>query len=475
MFAQEMQGVVNSNYSGIIGASSNPANLSDSKLYFDLNFLTLDVFAYNNYVYFPNQTKILFEAFRSHDKYSGESAYFQNDDNKNAFINVRLLGPSAMVNWGRHGFGFQTSVRSAVSVRNFPYQLADALHDDTAKLTENKIKYFVSKFGEVYRDKNRIVTIKSIRANSLTWAEINFSYAYTFYKRNRSQWAAGITIKRLLGYEAAYIYTKPVDFVVSPDSSLTVQDVQAEYGFSLPVNYYTDKFYDGKPFFKGLGWGFDFGITYQKKVKVVSQYEPFDMLCEQRFNDYKYKIGVTLLDIGSIKFDNHAGAYAINNATATWANVLNLKIDNLYQLNKDLSYMFYNDPNATFKSDEFTMYLPSALSLQFDYHYLEPWYVNTTLIYGIPLSNTAIRRPTELYVTPRYETRKFEVSLPMSLYEMRYPRVGFAVRYQNFTIGSDELIGYYDLTLDLYFSVKFSLAKGYCKTKKDEANPCRGY
>jgi hypothetical protein len=76
-------------------------------------------------------------------------------------------------------------------------------------------------------------------------------------------------------------------------------------------------------------------------------------------------------------------------------------------------------------------------------------------------------RPAQLSVTPRYETQYFEVNLPVSLYDFRYPRMGVAARIWFLTLGTDNLLGFLNLTdftgFDLYVSVKFNFLKGKCR------------
>jgi hypothetical protein len=80
-----------------------------------------------------------------------------------------------------------------------------------------------------------------------------------------------------------------------------------------------------------------------------------------------------------------------------------------------------------------------------------------------------VHRPAELSITPRYETRWLEVSLPVSLYDWYLPRVGLAIRVYGFTIGCDKLGGFFNFNdftgMDVYFSIKYFLDKGLCRTK----------
>ena len=49
--AQEMLGTVLGNYSGVNSLQLNPSSMHNSKAYLDINLLSLDFFAENNYLY----------------------------------------------------------------------------------------------------------------------------------------------------------------------------------------------------------------------------------------------------------------------------------------------------------------------------------------------------------------------------------------------------------------------------------------
>ena len=52
---QEMLGIMNSSYSGITGATLNPAVTVTSPYYFDFNIVSGDVFFENNYLYLAKE------------------------------------------------------------------------------------------------------------------------------------------------------------------------------------------------------------------------------------------------------------------------------------------------------------------------------------------------------------------------------------------------------------------------------------
>ena len=130
------------------------------------------------------------------------------------------------------------------------------------------------------------------------------------------------------------------------------------------------------------------------------------------------------------------------------------------------SEVFYGDPQQSYRGNSISVFLPAAFSLQFDYKFYRNWYGGGVFIHPLKISKSMIYRPAQIMVAPRYETPYFEASLPVSLYNWRYPRVGLALRYHFFTIGTDNLswlFGLSDFTgLDFYFSIKVNFRKGNC-------------
>jgi hypothetical protein len=106
------------------------------------------------------------------------------------------------------------------------------------------------------------------------------------------------------------------------------------------------------------------------------------------------------------------------------------------------------------------MFLPTAISLQFDYCIRPRIYLNASVIQAMPLSKRAIVRASQFAVAARYETRRLEIALPLTLYEYKAPHLGIAIRYKFFVIGTDRLgsfSGLWDTTgYDLYFGFKLN-------------------
>jgi len=460
---QEMLGMTLGNYAGVNSIQLNPSAIHNSKTYLDVQFLGAGLFLQNNYLYQSKSDYKFVHFFQSGyewpthiEDYAYEVRIFYHYDNerdKNVYSSVRINGPGAMLIWGNHAFALFTAARSVFSLHNVPFDVANFAYLGFDYWPQHNINY----------QDNR-----PFSGAGMAWGEIGLTYSYKFFSGGYNQFAAGISIRRLFGYAGLYVNSRQFDYVVINDSTLNIRNMDAQMGFSLPVTY-TDNSFQSDPLFRGGGFGFDVGITYQR-LKRYHQKQTFTSLCGQRYEDYIYRIGIAVIDVGGIQFKTNAMKYNIDNRSSYWTNVNVINFRNIANLMDTISYKFYGDSKAALVGEKFTLWLPSALSIQFDYRIKENWYVNASLIYGFNFSRASLSRPSELSITPRYESKWFEASLPVSLYDWYLARIGLALRFYNVTIGTEKLGGFFNLNdftgLDFYCSIKLFFNKGSCRSEK---------
>ena len=463
--SQEMLGTTLGNYSGVNGLQLNPSSMLGSKPYLDINLLSMDVFLQNNFLYMAKQEYRITNFFKaglelpSHpEQYGTEIRNFYIYDNqnlRNVYTQLRINGPGAMLVLGKHAFAITTGARVVVSGKRVPYEVANWAYLGLNYIPQQNINY----------QDNR-----PFKAGELAWAEIGLSYAYTLHVRGRDKLTAGISIHRLFGYSAFYLKANQADYVVPNDSTISIHNMNAQYGYSLPVNYDHNGLWNDK-LFTGHGFSGDIGVTYTRLSQAYSE-DFYSSLCSQQYNDYKYRLGVALIDVGAIRFNTHAETYSIDDKSSYWDNVNALGYKNIHQFMDTISYQFYGNNTAAYRGSSFYMWLPSALSVQFDYHYAKNWYVNTSFIYGFDLSPYSVSRPAEIAITPRYESRGFQADLPVSLYDWNKLRIGLALRYYYFTIGTEKLGQFFRISnftgMDMYFAFNFFIDKGDCPKSKQQ-------
>ena len=465
VMSQEMWGIVNSNYAGSNGIAINPSSIVNSKLYMDINIATADFFVDNNIVYIHREDYRLFKMFGPHGIIPsyGKNEYpvdrFSNKDLKNAYLHLRFQGPSFMLVKGDHAFALYTAYRTINSVRRISYEIANFAYEG--------LKY-PPQYNINYNDFDFYVT-------NLNWTELGITYAGVIFKQGMNRLTGGITVKYLMGFAGGYMKANNVDYIVLNDSTINFRNLDAELGFSIPVNYENNNFPDDGKLIKGKGFGIDIGFNYLKTKKGY-QRKKYNSLCRQSYPDYYYKVGVSLLDVGRIKFTENTEQHVYDNVSSYWEEIDTLHYYNLDQIARLVSEQFYGNPDASLRNDEISIILPSAISAQVDYQFYKDWYINGTAILPVRLGQVYLHRPAQISVTPRYESRLYEVSLPVSLYDFRYPRIGIAARIAFFTIGTNKLRGFFGLSdftgLDIYASIKINFNKGYCARYKKKT-PCQ--
>jgi hypothetical protein len=268
-----------------------------------------------------------------------------------------------------------------------------------------------------------------------------------------------------MGYAGGYADVANLDYIVYNDSTANFINADVLAAVALPVDPETNDFPYGSTF-KGSGFGFDLGITFVRTRKGYQNQKDL-RICEQAYYDYFYKIGFSLLDIGGIRFKNNAQLHEFDNVGHYWERIDTISYTSVDAFARELSVRFYGDPNRSLIADEFNMRLPSAFSMQIDYKFNENWYLNGVLIMPLITGKNYLIRPTQIALTPRFESPHLEFAFPVSLYEFSKLRLGFSARFGFLTIGTDRLGsfigGVSDFTgADIYFSLKLDLRKGWC-------------
>lgn len=466
-YAQEMAGLVHSNHAGTDVLFNNPAGMHHQKDWLSIHLMTTDAFFSNDYLYFKKEDFKFFDLFNGkmdipmHETgYSiGERPFYIYDRKGKTRLDfdLKIQGPSAVYVKNQHAFGVFTAAKSFMNIRNITSDLGRLIYYGFGYDPQHDESYHIKNFNVSY----------------LGWGEVGISYAYQLNQQLFSNWNFGISIKRLFGVGGTYLHIDNSDYNLVNDTTIDIYSLDAQLGFSLSADYNTNEFPSG-PLINGKGWAFDLGAEYQVLLDRQSKTKP-TKACGQTHYDYKYRIGVSLMDIGYIKFSNNAQLHEYSDTEYTWESIDTTRVENWNQVIQDISNRFYGDPNASYKDNTFNMWLPSSLNINADYNFENGIYANASLVYSLPFNGAYMRKPSVLSLTPRYEKESFEVSIPLSLYEWKYPRVGLAFRFYYFTIGSDyftSLMGWHDFNgMDLYFSIKVNIKKGSCE-RRNKINPC---
>jgi hypothetical protein len=476
--SQEMLGVVNSNYAGVNSAMINPANTGTTGQIININLMAGDMFISSDYFYIHRNDYGFMKMFRIDTQdpkylyiyyYPEENYYdsvyyfdyFKNTAPKNLYFNSRVAGPSVMYHRGKHAFSLVTAFRNNISVEKMPYDLADFVYR-----------------GQQFRPiQEKTFTHELIRFAALSWFEAGLGYTYTFYRDSYRALNAGVTVKGLFGTGSAYGVVDNITYMIPNIDSIYFYNLNSTIGLSLPMNLSTNAFPDLNPLIKGFGWSFDIGVSYMKVKPVYSQNKKIPTWLQGFETSYQYRFGISLIDVGRITFNKSVQVNEYRNVTnILWSGLRTFTANSIQQFLRSASYHLLGDSMASLTSQtSYSIWLPTAASLQFDYNFGNNLFVNATFVQGVRLGQPSIRRPFLVAVTPRYETRNLEVNLPVSFYDFRDPQIGLAIRIFNLVVGTEKLGTFLNLTdvngMDIYFSLGFNIVP----KEKSSSGKCDSY
>ncbi len=477
VMGQNAFGTLHGNYTPTNSVYVNPSSMLDAKVWLDINIVGVGSYTNNNLVFLENHSwgsisrdLIQYSKGRIDDSSFPDEediGYNQNRKNYHGYNRNFVTAPSAVWSQGDHAAALSIGGRSYTAIRGVP--------DYAAQFIENGVPDFTLQHDIDY-------SLKRLRIASLHFAEIKGSYAYTFLKRRRDMFMGGVTLSKFFSVAGAAMNIYNADFNIDNDSLALLFDVQADAMFTPNprVNW------------KG-GMGLDLGFTYQKMLGEAASYYPNSPKLGCRTVPYLYKLGVSIIDIGSVKFDEDDVVFA------------GYDFQNYSWVQYDEEQINEENPTDVFEAQEASIEegrvrkphkirLPTFASIQFDYNlWASRLYVNATIIQGIPPGKNkfGLRHANSLSVTPRYETYFFEFALPISLYEYQYPQLGASFRIGPLSIGSDKIISWVKQSkiygMDIYMHLKIPLryhpkCKGKLKSikkgkgqKYKKYRPCEAY
>ncbi len=444
LLSQDNLGIAGSTRAPANTVLNNPSTIVDSRAFIDINLVGLGVFVRNNLAYLDGKSFSLKSLSQIEAPlYKRENAPY------NVYADAIVHGPSFTFAVKKHAFGITTAARVVADARGIPESLG----------------YYMTE-GFQYRNQMGVQQqVKNLRANGLAWGEIGLSYGTILAADGNAIIQGGITVKRLLGFAGVGLRLEDWSYVVTDSTHMETQVFQGEYGFNDPTQ--------NSSYINGKGWGCDVGLTYKMRNSNSDNYTPHDPCTD---GDYKYRIGVSLLDVGKIKFTGPFYRNVFNqNEASEWSDFQGTTAKDV----ADLDSLFNNNFNLTQQNSDggqsFKMKLPTAISVQGDYNFGHNFYLYGAVTYGLPrLNSLGVQRATYIGIAPRWEVKRWEVSAPLSLYEWKHPQVGLMFRLNSIIIGSDNLGWLFfkqDIYgADIYFNLKYTIFKHWkCKQKKDKS------
>lgn len=422
-FAQSYIGHSVDNYSGVHGVIFNPSTVVDSNFRTDINILSTSAFLGSDYFGID-----LDGAFEITDGFSFGNGIkrFPKEDNQ-FFLNVDVLGPSFMFNLNpKSSLAFSTRIRGFMNLNNV-----------NGTLYEN-VK---TGFDET---KNYNFEQNNFSATTHSWGEIGLTYGRILMKRDSNFLKGGVTVKYLMGAGSTFLNAPSLAGQYEAETELVTTTGTLKYGRSNDFDGGDIEFSD-----PASGFGADIGFTYE--YRPLSGFE--EDLDEVRHSDYKFKLGISVTDLGSLNYaDSKVTTYDLNNTVDP---------DDLNQLG--FREWLEENYNGTEELIESKIGLPTAVHVLADYKFRKRLYVavqgSLSLVgEGTDQANRILNTVTAV---PRFESKWFSFYLPVGVRQYDGFTMGTGLRFGPLTLGSGSIISNYISdsvkTTDIYFGLKIPI------------------
>ena len=423
LHAQDCVGYSNSNYSGVNGIDLQPASIADSRFKLDVNAGSVSLFGFNNYVYLLTD---VFKEKGAYDDPKFKNNYLvlsESEKNRSLFFRKNIQLPSAM-----YTLDSVSAVAFTMRVRN--YVTIDGVETDLARLAFEELDYPAIYGKELKNNK--------LSVQQMGWAEYGAAYARVIKDKKEDFIKIGGRIKLLQGISAEYLFVNDLNYTFSAKDSLLAVKGNALYGYTDNLRFKTGG--DNFKYKSAPGVGLDIGAVYEyrpDRQKYIYKMDGDTGLYRKDKNKYKLKVGISIIDIGSIRFKKNVETYDFT-ADAAYMAVSHIDIHNINSLNDSIkSKLNLNSSNKSFQ-----MSLPTAVSAQIDYNLFEDFYINFTPFIALQRKNDAnkIHELTAMSITPRWDSKWFGIFLPISYTSVTKTTLGISLRLGPVIFGMTEIL-----------------------------------
>ena len=399
-FGQQYQAVHGSNFAGSLGIMNNPASALSSPLPWDITLLGLQLKNSTNFFYI--------EKYDPSGKDPQLAAWIQNGEYKrrlNTQFNMNLLNTRIRTS-NRSAISFGMNVRSASLGGSSTYNFIDTILLPNTFLKVNMNNQPLDAF-----------------VRSSTWAEAYGSLALNLADKKHFIWNAGATIKSnmgLAGIHASITNGQFKEYVRPVNNLYEVTTAELNYGYSANLDFW-DPAASTKSNLKRYrsqsigGTSVDLGMEW-----IIKDQRNIELFNNKSQYNYTWKFGLSMLDLGYANYKyglesvKTSGVKPNINGIAL-ARKFDSTITGLDVLNDSIQTAVGQFNTL---AGEFRMSHPTRIVFNVDRQITDQIYINAEL--SIPIqARTGANMQTQdlnlLTITPRRETQKYGVYLPLSM------------------------------------------------------------
>jgi outer membrane protein OmpA-like peptidoglycan-associated protein len=476
--AQNYLGILQSNYSGVMGTDLNPASFVDGRFKVDINLGSFNFNTYTNAGYLDTKQmpKWWTKSFKpdvdpSNQENKGTWFGGSNPDNdwmlnpsdssvRNDIFTRNYLDLTQNKTYGLYNnvqvdvlnFMFHINRKIAVGAK-VKFRTITNLDDIDPALANLLEKDFLSDSADAASLAgslwNTSFNEELLDFNHMSWMEYGVNYSMVLKEDGEHFMKIGVNAKFLAGYTAAYLHTSNFDYSVLNDSTFATVRGDFSYGHStgLLEDAGTGAEAEFNPLQKNskLGFGGDIGFIYEWRPKWKDF--KYDMDGETNIwrrdqEKYTLRAGLSILDIGGMKFTKGGLShdFRVNASLFDFRDAF--KDDgSLTDIDSSLLTLANTPGSGVTLGDEdegtFYMQLPTSISAQIDYNIYKWFYVNLTGTLNLQNRNNPhrVRVPNQISLTPSFDYAWAGIGIPLSYNTYSGFKAGLGARLGPLTVG----------------------------------------
>ncbi len=411
-FAQQYHAIHGSPYAGVSGAFNNPASIGNSLHRWDFQLFSGQTSIYTNTIWAQSLKNAITNRPGDYIKDGFQSRNFTTNSDLSLFSAMYRINKKHAV-----AIAFRGKMYNHIYTNEFNIQ-------DTSTSLRSFFKL------------NRTTPFLESKSIHVGWGELNLTYAGALIETDNSRLTAGATLqfsKSLIGGFSKMNKARFRENINGSDTSYTSTSGVGEYGYSS--NYDVLQQFGAtsasiKSFLNEAksSIGLTVGLEYIK-------YDDETYLDRRNYSGrvYNYKIGFSIVDIGSQKFNTsqYTGRFSENNngiSDAAIARAFN-GVNNTRDLRDSLAVIY---DSVQVLPPTFTIENPTRAIVNFDKQINANFFVNTQMVIHLSNAKNAIKQKSNDYsfitITPRWETLNWGVYMPIQYTRDGQVWTGLAVK-----------------------------------------------
>lgn len=416
------------NYGAVHSFYVNPSSHAYSAWLWQVHLGGVWANANNNYISLrlpysayriPNRVPYAYRTESGNPRFMNEWLHENlNGRTKHASVSADVFGPAASFKVKSWRIGLFTHAAASIRITNVSESFAHALFKglDSAQGAFNL--FDLSSTGT-----NRLAPF-SASGNSRAEAGVNLARSFKLaYNR---QLTAGVSVKKVFGFQGFYFNS----------SALQVTSLDKDHLYVHPGSMHLVTYGDRM----GGGAGVDIGVTYVFHKKDNQR----NSVYAQWHTRYHSKLGFSIMDIGRITYRNAVFRDVVINGSGVEINTAGQSYSHVSNYDQAIDVFMKNF--ASYKTDTgvYHVGLPTRMVMSGDLQVRRNFFVGGLISQSLRKRNSPHNRYQSFaMVSPRFEYRYFEFSMPLVLaYDYRSLRVGSSFRIGPLYFGTSSLNGF---------------------------------